>query len=501
MDHLSPLDASFLDLEDQDPHVSLAIASVAVIDGPAPTQEAIVEAIRGRLPLVPRYRQRVQRVPFDIGRPVWVDDPAIDLDYHLRRTALPAPADDASLCRVIARVMSQRLDRERPLWEAWVIEGLADGRWALLSKVHHCMVDGVSGNELYRLIFDATPEPGGPVADTWEPQAEPDQAALVADALSDLVAATVGQARVLVDSLRRPEILAKRIGDTLRGLATVARAVRPVTSSSLVGSIGRSRRYSAVRTPLAEIRQTAEALGVTINDVVLAAVAGALRTVLAADGEVLAPDAVRALVPVNVRTARDAGVLDNRLSMLLPMLPVDRDDPLDRVRAVHERIGVLRHDHESEAVAIVTTIARYEPYLPISMAIKTALRMPQRILATVVTNVPGPKIPLYVLGRRIREILPYVPIAMGMRVGVSVFTYEGQAVIGITADFEHFPHPDHLAEAVHEELTTLARATLGTAAATAPHRKARRVGPEHQTTKARGGTTPALRQGRAKAAR
>ena len=306
MEHLSPLDASFLDIEDRDPYASLAIASVAVIDGPAPSQGEFIDAIRGRLPLVPRYRQKVRRVPFDIGRPVWVDDPNVDLDYHLRRTALAAPGDDEALCRLVARVMSQRLDRERPLWETWVIEGLPEGRWAVLSKVHHCMVDGVSGNELYRLMFDPTPEPGGPVADTWTPQPAPSSATLVADALSELTASSVDQSRILLDSLRSPAMLVQRVSETFQGLATVVGSLMPVTRSSLIGPIGSSRRYALVRTPLADFKDVARALGVTFNDVVLATLAGAFRTVMIARGEDPGEETVRTLL-AGERPDRAAG--------------------------------------------------------------------------------------------------------------------------------------------------------------------------------------------------
>ncbi len=496
MDHLSPLDASFLDLEDQDPHASLAIASVAVIDGPAPSQEDLIRAIRGRLPLVPRYRQKVRRVPFNLGRPVWVDDPDIDLDYHLRRTALPASGGDTALNHVIARIMSQRLDRDRPLWEDWIIEGLPDGQWALLSKVHHCMLDGVSGNELYRLMFDATPVPAGPVVDTWEPQANPDPVALVADAVRELTTATADQARFLVGALRSPGVLARRVGETVQGLATVAKSLLPVSPSSLLGPIGSARRYAVVRTPLADLRDIAKRFGVTVNDAVLAALAGAIRSVLIAHGERPSGDAVRTLVPVNVRTKSEQGRLDNRVSLMLPKLPVDRADPAERVAAVHERIGAQRESHEVEAVATMTAVAAYEPFAPISLAIRAALRLPQRVLATVITNVPGPPVPLYVLGRRIREILPYVPIAKGMRLGVSIFTYDGQAVFGITTDFGHFGPPEEVAAAIRTELSALAAAAPDAVTTVPPAEESRptSVRPKPATVKPKNTTKVAPRK-------
>ena len=459
MTYLSPLDTSFLDLEDSDPHASLAIASLCVIDGPAPGQAEFADAIRERLPLVPKYRQRVVRVPFNLGHPVWVDEPHVDLDYHLRRTALPEPGDEATLCRLVARVMSQRLDRDRPLWEYWLVEGLPHGQWALLSKVHHCVVDGVSGNELYRLMLDTTPERRPPVADTWQPCREPGTLALLADAVGQMVSGGVDQARMLVDALHTPARLARRIGDTAQGLATLAGALIPTVPSSLIGPIGRSRRYAVVRAPLARLRDPAKALDATINDVVLAVLAGAVRAVMLARGEDPAPNAVRTLVPVNVRSEHETGIIDNRVSMMLPMLPVDQVDPVERVRIVHERVAALRASHEIEATASMTELARYEPFAPIAAGIRAALRLPQHIVAATITNVPGPRQQLYALGRPIREILPYVPIGNRMRLGVSVLTYGGQASFGITADFDTFPEVEFFAEAITAELAALARQT------------------------------------------
>src|SRR5437764_7707241 len=183
---LTPLDAAFLDAEDEDRHASMAIASVAVLDGPVPSHEDVLAAIAAKVPLVPRYRQKLRTVPLDLGRPLWIDDPAFDLRYHVRRTALPAPGGDGALCRLVARLMSQRLDRDRPLWECWVVEGLADGRWAVVSKVHHCMVDGVGGTNLYNAIYDHSPEPGAPVPDAFVAQDGPSTLTLTARALRHL---------------------------------------------------------------------------------------------------------------------------------------------------------------------------------------------------------------------------------------------------------------------------------------------------------------------------
>ena len=189
MDRLKPLDAMFVDAEDEDPHTSMAIASIAVFEGPPPSHQEFLTFLAGRLPLVPIYRRKLRTVPFRLGRPVWVDDPDFDLRYHVRRTALPAPGGDEQLSELMARVMSQRLDRDHPLWEYWVVEGLAGNRWALISKVHHCMVDGVSGTDLYRVVFDVSPGPAPPAADDWTVGPEPSTARLAAQAAIDTAGA------------------------------------------------------------------------------------------------------------------------------------------------------------------------------------------------------------------------------------------------------------------------------------------------------------------------
>ncbi|MGA5302509.1 wax ester/triacylglycerol synthase family O-acyltransferase [Nucisporomicrobium flavum] len=455
MEYLSPLDASFLDAEDGDPHASLAIASIAVLDGPAPSQAEFAALIRGRLPLVPRYRQKVRRVPFNLGRPVWVDDPAFDLDFHLRRTALAEPGGDAALEQVVARVMSQRLDRERPLWEDWLIEGLPEGRWALLSKVHHCLIDGVSGNQLYKLICDGGSRTPRPVEDHWEPRRDVSTLDLTLDALGQLARTPFDQARVVAGAIRSPGDVARWLLDTTRGLGALAAGFVPTAPTSLAGPIGRARRYAVARTALADIASVSDACSVTINDVYLAAVAGAFRRLMLQRGEEPAADAVRTLVPVNVRARDQEGLLDNRLSSMLLLLPVEIDEPMQRLRAVHERIAELRASGEVEAAAAMVALAGSEPFPPVSMIIRTALRVPQSAITTVTTNVPGPGRPLSVLGRPIREILPYVPIAERLRIGVAVFTYGGQAAFGITTDFASVPEADEFAGFVTDEVRIL----------------------------------------------
>ena len=458
MERMSPLDAGFLDLENADRHASLAIASVAVFEGPAPSYDEFLAAVAGRLPLVPRYRQKARRLPLDLGRPVWVDDPRFDLRYHLRQTALPAPGGDEQLRHLIERVMAQRLDRERPLWESWLVEGLEDGRWAVLTKVHHCMMDGVSGTDLFRLFFDAAPESFAGVEDDWEPVPEPSTLRLTASALGDLAFSPVEGVRALRGALRTPSQLARRTIETARGLATLAGALVPTNASSLSGPVGRSRRYRWVHVPLADVTAVRRQLGGTVNDVVLAAITGAFRGLLLARGEQPGPHVVRTLVPVSVRAPGEQGVMDNRVSLLLADLPVDVADPVERLAAVRARMAALKASKEAQAGEAMTQVARYEPFPLVSLGLRLAFRVPQRNVVTVTTNVPGPPWPIYALGRRVLEILPYVPIATTVRLGVAIFSYCDQVTFGITGDRDSTADIDVLVGGIRDSLAELVEA-------------------------------------------
>jgi WS/DGAT/MGAT family acyltransferase len=456
MEHMHSLDAMFLDAEDGDPHASMAIASIAVLEGPAPTADEFARSIAGRLPLIPRYRQRAVRVPFNLSQPVWVDDPDFDLSYHLRTTALPAPGDDEALSRLVGRLMSQRLDRERPLWEYWLITGLADGRWALLSKVHHCVVDGVGGNTLYELIFDDSPAPAPPVADTWEPGPAPNALELAVEAAGHAARARITQMEKLTLAMLQPRSLGHYLAETTRGLAALSGALMPAAPSSLSGPIGQSRRYAVARVPFVALRAVSKARQVTVNDVVLAGVTGAFRELLVRRGEEPGPDAVRVMVPVSVRPPHARNAIDNRVSMMLPVLPVDVADPVERLRLIHERMVELKSSKEAEASYAINSVTTYEPFPLVSLAFRAAAWFPQRNVITVTTNVPGPPNQLYFMGRRLIELLPYVPIAGRMRLGVSVMTYQGQAVFGVTGDFDSAPEVDAFAAGIAAELADLA---------------------------------------------
>ncbi|GAA4790717.1 wax ester/triacylglycerol synthase family O-acyltransferase [Actinomycetospora chlora] len=461
---MTPLDAAFLELEDAEPEVSMAIASVAVFAGPPPGFDAVAEHLAGRVPLIRRYRQKVRRVPLDLGPPVWVDDPAFDLRRHLVHVALPAPGGDAELGDLVARVMATRLDRDRPLWRYWVVDGLAEERWALISQVHHCMVDGVSGTDLYGIVLDPGPDGPGPALPTPDhsPGVEPSSAALVARAARDLVAMPVGIARGVGTLLARPREGGRRVAALVRGGGALVAGLRPGGTSSLTGPRHRPRRYAVVRGRLDDVRAVRRRYGATVNDVVLSAVTAGFRALLLARGEEPAPDLVRTLVPVSVRAPGD-GPDGNRVSLLLPRLPVHVADPGERLAATVAELTACKASHEAEAGAVLAEAARLEPYPLVARTVRWASRTDQRAVVTVATDVPGPRQTLYYDGRELLELLPYVPIGSTAQIGISIMTYRGALALGLTAD-ESVDDLDVLREAIAAELPVLA----GTGPVSAP---------------------------------
>ena len=457
MDRLEPLDALFVEAEDEDENTSMAIASIAVLEGPAPSQKEVLALVQSRLPLVPRYRQKLRTVPFRLGRPVWVDDPDFDLSYHIRRTALPEPGGDQQLAALMARVMSHRLDRDHPLWEYWVVEGLARDRWALISKVHHCMVDGIGGADLYRLLTEVSAEPEQPPADLADKEvAQPPSAvALVTHAAVDMARLPLRQARVLSGAVVDPGGAIRQAAVVARALARLSPSVRPAVASSLSGNIGKERRYAWARASLDDVKTIKREFGGTVNDVVLAAISSGFRALLVERGEPLEPHEVPSLVPVSVRAQDDEGGFGNQVSATVADLPVQIDDPVERLTAVRTELDSLKASNEAIIGQALAALGRYSPYLLASWLARGAFALPQREIVTVTTNVPGPREPLYWMGRRLEEIIPYVPIASTVRTGIAIFSYDGNIVFGITADYAANPDVDVLARGIEHGVSEL----------------------------------------------
>jgi diacylglycerol O-acyltransferase / wax synthase len=462
MDRLNTLDAEFLHLEDGIAHMH--IAGAAVFADPAPSIDELTTLLASKLHLIPRYRQRVRTVPFELGRPVWVDDPHFDLGYHVRHRALPSPGDDITFDRLMGRLMSRPLDRERPLWEAWLVEGLEGGHWALVFKVHHCMVDGIAGVELLTALLDPEPHitPGTP--EPWEPEPEPPGAVKVLDAWGGLAADAIRTARAIPAALIHPARTAHTALGTVQGIIRFANQLGARPPLSIEGTIGPHRAWAHSSASLADVKTIRSVFGGTVNDVVLAAVSGGYRSLLESRGEDADHAVVRSLVPVSTRNADGQGVADNQVTALLYDLPIQIADPVERLRSVHERMTELKASHMDEAGVAVVSLGNLAPPMVVGQITRMATRamhqLPQRSINTVTTNVPGPQFPLYCLGREMLEYRPFVPISHGVRVGTAILSYNGHLSFGITGDYSTAPDVDVVAVAITADIDELRRRAL-----------------------------------------
>lgn len=456
MDRMSPTDAGFYYAESE--NTPLHVGSVAVFDGPAPTYGDLVRLLVGKLPQVPRYRQRVRPVPMNLGRPMWVDDPHFQILYHVRHTALPRPGSDEQLRNLAGRVLGQRLDMAKPLWEVWLVEGLEDDRWAIISKVHHCMVDGVAGTDLMQLIFDVDPNATHPEPQQWTPQRDPSDAGLVAGAITDTVAHPLRRMTTLPGGgdLARA---ARGLFGSGRTLATalpqLARQAATPLARTLTGPIGPHRRWAWTDADLDEFKLVRKAMGGTLNDVVLTAITRGFRDLLTGRGALSDGVVVRSMVPVSVRTEGERGTLNNQVYAVFVDLPVGEPDPAQRL----ERIRTQMDEHKStmQAVDARSIIAMGDFVAPtlLSLGVRAAMQAGQLWCQAVTTNVPGPRVPLYVLGRRMVSAHAYVPIAGGTRVSIGIFSYLSSMTFGINADFDAFPDVDALASGIRAGLDEL----------------------------------------------
>lgn len=452
MDVLSPLDAAFLRLESGD--TPMHIASLTVFDGPAPSYDDVVALVESRLPALPRYRQRVHEVPLWLGRPVWADDPRFRLGYHVRRTVLAEPGTRDQLRRVCERLLAQPLRRDRPLWETYLVTGLEDGRWGLLCKVHHCMVDGIAGFDVLTRLLDDTPWPRHPLPESWVPERPPSRLGLLGQAVTQLPRP---HPRAVVGALAHPRRTAGDLAAEARGLAHWAAVGVPATASSLTGPVAGRRGWRWASVTLDEVRQVKRAYGGTVNDVVLSLVSGAFRELLLSRGEDPGPHVLRSLVPVSVRARHDDArpAASNHVSAVIAELPVHVDGPVARLEAVRAELDRLKASGEVEAGELVTAAGFVVPPLLLSTGLYSAFRIPQPWLVTVTTNVPGPRERLWCLGRPLREVYPFVPIGDRVRTGIAITSYDGTLTFGVTGDAEHVPDLDVLAKGVEAAMAEL----------------------------------------------
>ena len=472
-DRLSGLDASFLHLEDGPAHMH--VASTTLFEGPAPSYEELRDHIASRLHLVPRFRQKLRFVPLNQGRPVWVDDPRLNLDYHLRHTSLPPPGSEEQLRTLAARIFSQRLDRTKPVWEMWLVDGLEGGRFAIVGKTHHCLVDGVSGVDITTVLFDLDPEPEPTTGseEEWLPEPEPSDAQLLGEALLERATSPAEAVRGVRALLRAPRQVAGAVIEGLGAAGSIARTGLSAPPSPFNRRIGPYRRFAWVRSDLADLKRVKDVAGGTVNDVVLAAVSGALGRYLRSRGHSTHELELRAMVPISVRTADQHGALGNQVSAMMAPLPVWCADPTERLRTVSATMGDLKSSKQAVGASLLTEVTDFAP--PTIAAQAARLQSRQRFFNMVVTNVPGPQFPLYLLGRRLEDVFPMVPLAKNQTVCFALMSYDGRINFGVTADYDAMPDLDALAADLEASIAELIDATSpeGRGAPEGPRRERR----------------------------
>ena len=462
-DRMSSLDAFFFYTE-EDGVNHMHVGGFALVEGTAPTANEVAQALLPKLDRIPRYRQIAQPVPLHLGRPVWVDASQFDVIRHVRSTVLPE-STRAALRTELETFISQPLERTRPLWELLLIDAVDADHWCIAWKIHHSMVDGVSGTELLTILFDSAPSPSSPptVLRAQEPRKLASKQAIVLSSVTDLV---LGASRT-VHSIR-PATARKlsRVGRAYLGL--VKQTILPDLHSPLVGNIGPERSYDYCVVPFADIKEIRAGLGGTVNDVVLTAVLKGFSAVLTAHGTNVSGKSLQAMVPVALRP-RDAqgrplgdGTMETKASALIAKLPLDIDDPARRLRTVAERLSALKDTTQSEAITAINEMTALLPGTVTSVALRAFSKVPQRSLHTTVTNVPGPTMTLYVLGRRITTIGNYAPpFPIGARTSVTVYSYEGQLVFGITGDKASIPDVDVIATGIRRGIDELLAVSRG----------------------------------------
>jgi diacylglycerol O-acyltransferase / wax synthase len=480
-DRLTALDSTFLHLED-DSTAHMHVALVMVFEGKAPTPQELVDHILSRLHLVPRYRQRLAYVPLGQGRPVWTDDPHFNPRYHIRHTALPRPADDAALKQLAGRLFSQRLDRSKPLWEIWLVQRMAGGRFALIAKTHHALVDGISGVDITTVLFDTAPgEGGGAAASTsrppmpWVARPLPGSAKLLGEALLERTTVPGEMTRGARALLRAPRRAAIQLKDGLVsiGATTLAGINAPAPPSPFNVDIGPHRRYTFLDGDLAQFKAVKNALGGTLNDVVLASVTLGLGRYLRGQGQDTEGLVLKAMVPVSVRTDVNKGshppALGNQVAAMWAPLPVGVEDPAECLQQINREMENLKESGQAVGAQALVNLAGFAPPTILSQAARLQAR--QRFFNLVVTNVPGPQFPLYLLSRRLERLYPVVPLARRQALGIAVMSYDGHLGFGLLADYDALPGLEGLARDLRWAIASLARAAGASSSSKARNKK------------------------------
>jgi WS/DGAT/MGAT family acyltransferase len=432
------------------------IGGLTVVEGPPPTMSEFLEQIRRRLHLVPRYRHKLASTALDSGRPVWIDDPSFNLEYHIRHTALPSPGRWEQLCGLTARIFSQQLDRSKPLWEMWLIEGLEDDRFALITKTHHSLIDGIAGVDLATVLFDLSPDPP-PIRHSgtpWKPHPEPNAAELVAAGLRGAVRGGIELAEGAIDALAHPEHALARAREAAEGVGEIVWAgLNPAPETPLNVPIGPHRRFFGIGCKLEDFKTVKNAFGGTVNDVVLAVVTGALRSFLISRGRRTAGVEMRALVPVSVRIEDEHAQGGNRIVVMRGPLPVYISDPVQRLRFVSQAMDGLKESKQALGAEVIAGAQNFAP--PTILAQASRLNFSTRLFNLIVTNVPGPQFPLYVLGREMLEAYPIAFLPENHALAIGIMSYNGQMNFGLLGDYDALPDIDAISDSIAEELATL----------------------------------------------
>jgi diacylglycerol O-acyltransferase len=456
VERLTALDASFLYLEDRD--TPMHVGGVLVLETPPGGVEALEKLVEARLPLVPRYRQRVLEVPGHLADPVWADDPDFDVAYHVRRNGLPRPGTDAQLMELVSRLTSRPLDRRRPLWELYLVEGLAGNRVAVVTKTHPALVDGLSAIDIGQVLLETGPDAPAPEREEWVPRRLPSTAELLAGALGEYVrrpSAVLDTARNTVTDVRTGGV---RLSSMTRGLIRTARkTVFPAPSSPLNGPTGRQRRVAVARAGLDDLKSVRKLHGGTVNDVLLTVVTGALREWLLSRGEpVVGSTSVRALVPVALQD--EDGTPGGEVSSFLVDLPVGEPNPGVRLARLSYAMRGAASRGRSVGADSLIALTGFAPPTMHALGVRAARGLSRRLFNLVVTNVPGPQVPLYAAGSRMLEVFPVVPLAHGQGVSIGITSYDGCVYFGLNADRDSVGDVDVLADLIEQEVAELVRA-------------------------------------------
>ena len=444
------------------------VGALVIFEGPAPSHDDFAAHIESRLHLVPRYRQKLAIPRFEMGRPFWVDDPSFNLDYHVRHTALPQPGSDDQLRQLAGRIFSQRLDRSKPLWEVWLIQGFEGSNFAVISKTHHALVDGVSGVDIATVLFDLQPVPAELDGDDgWTPEPVPSDVDLVAEGVKGLVRTPFSLAGRAIGALQNPGRSAAQARHAVEGVGEVVWAgLNPAPDVPLNVEIGPHRRVLWVRTSLAEFKAIKNALGGTVNDAVLTVVAGALGRWLRTRGVRTEGLELRALVPVSIRAEDEKGSLGNRIAAMRGPLPVYVEEPVERLQLVREAMGNLKQSKQALGAEVISGLQDFAP--PTLLAQASRLNFSTRLFNLIVTNVPGPQFPLYLLGREMEEIVPVAFLPENHALAIAIMSYNGKVDFGLLADYDAMPDLEDFGGMLEESLAALFDAAKRSAPQDAP---------------------------------